>query len=165
MRRVVVTGLGVVSSIGNNQQEVLESLRQGRSGIVFAEEYAEHGFRSQVHGALKIDLEQHVDRKLRRFMGDGAAFNYVAMNEAIADAGLSGVYNVGTGRNYSFNETVELLNETLGTDIEPAYEPVKLSNYNYAQRADASKLRTATGWEPRISFQEGVRQVCAPYLD
>ncbi|MGP1253920.1 MAG: beta-ketoacyl-ACP synthase I [Kiloniellales bacterium] len=88
MRRVVVTGLGIVSSIGNNKQEVVESLRAGRSGIVFAEDYAERGFRSQVKGDITIDLEAHVDRRLRRFMGDGAAYNYVAMVEAIADAGL-----------------------------------------------------------------------------
>ena len=83
--------------------------------------------------------------------------------ELVADNRLAGVYNVGTGRNYSFNETVDLLNEALGTDIEPAYEPVQLSNYNYQQRADASKLREATGWEPTVGFEEGVRQVCAPY--
>ena len=88
MRRVVVTGLGVVSSIGNSKDEVVESLRQGRSGIVFAEEYKELGFRCHVHGSLKIDLDQAVDRKLKRFMGDGAAYNYVAMEQAIADAGL-----------------------------------------------------------------------------
>ncbi|MBB3066529.1 beta-ketoacyl-ACP synthase I [Limibacillus halophilus] len=89
MRRVVVTGLGVVSSIGNNKQEVTESLRKGRSGIVFAEEYAERGFRSHVHGAPTINLDDHVDRRVRRFMGDGAAYNYVAALEAIADSGLS----------------------------------------------------------------------------
>ncbi len=89
MRRVVVTGLGVVSSIGNNQDEVTAALRSGRSGIVFAPEYKEMGFRSHVHGALKIDLEAKVDRRWRRFMGDGAAYNYVAMQEAIADSGLT----------------------------------------------------------------------------
>ncbi len=89
MRRVVVTGLGVVSSIGNNQQEVLESLRVGRSGITFSETYAEMGFRSHVHGAITLDVEAAIDRKLRRFMGDGAAFNYVAMREAVEDAGLT----------------------------------------------------------------------------
>ncbi|MFB6072577.1 MAG: NAD-dependent epimerase/dehydratase family protein [Halobacterium sp.] len=85
--------------------------------------------------------------------------------ELVADNRLSGVYNVGTGRSVSFNETVELLNDALGTDIDPEYEPVQLSNYNYRQRADASKLREATGWEPEVSFEEGVEQVCAPYLD
>ncbi len=89
MRRVVVTGLGVVSSIGNNQQEVLESLRVGRSGVTFSETYAEMGFRSHVHGAITLDVEAAIDRKLRRFMGDGAAFNYVAMREAVEDAGLT----------------------------------------------------------------------------
>lgn len=88
MRRVVVTGLGIVSSIGNNQEEVLRSLREGRSGIVFCEEYKELGFRSQVHGAIDIDPADHIDRKILRFMGDGAAFNYIAMQQAIADAGL-----------------------------------------------------------------------------
>jgi 3-oxoacyl-[acyl-carrier-protein] synthase-1 len=88
MRRVVVTGIGVVSSIGNNRQEVLESLRQGTSGIAFSEEYRELNFRSQVHGPIRLDPDDLIDRKLRRFMGDGAAFNYLAMAEAIADAGL-----------------------------------------------------------------------------
>jgi len=89
MRRVVVTGFGIVSSIGNDAQEVLQSLRQGRSGIVYCEEYKELGFRSQVHGSLKLDLDAAVDRRARRFMGDGAAYNMVAMDEAIRHAGLS----------------------------------------------------------------------------
>ncbi|MEO3432285.1 beta-ketoacyl-ACP synthase I [Inquilinus sp. CAU 1745] len=88
MRRVVVTGIGIVSSIGNNQEEVLASLREGKSGIVAAPEYAELGFRSQVHGAVKMNTDDHVDRKLKRFMGEGAAYNYIAMEQAIADAGL-----------------------------------------------------------------------------
>ena len=89
LRRVAVTGLGIVSPLGNNKAEVTEGLRVGRSGIVFCEEYRDRGFRSHVHGALDIDLDSHVDRKVRRFMGDGAAYNYVAMQEAIADAGLT----------------------------------------------------------------------------
>ncbi|HAC57577.1 beta-ketoacyl-ACP synthase I [Parvibaculum sp.] len=88
MRRVVVTGMGIVSSIGNNAQEVTASLREGRSGIVKSDVYAEMGFRSQVHGSLKIDLDEAVDRRARRFMGDGAAYAWIAMNQAIADAGL-----------------------------------------------------------------------------
>jgi 3-oxoacyl-[acyl-carrier-protein] synthase-1 len=87
MRRVVVTGLGIVSSIGNNAQEVLASLREAKSGIVKADKYAELGFRCQVHGAPQFDLEQ-VDRRARRFMGDGAAWNYAAMQQAIVDSGL-----------------------------------------------------------------------------
>jgi 3-oxoacyl-[acyl-carrier-protein] synthase-1 len=89
LRRVAVTGLGIVSPIGNNAGEVVDSLREGRSGIVFCEEYAERGFRSHIHGAPDIDLDNHIDRKLRRFMGDGSAYNYVAMQEAIASSGLS----------------------------------------------------------------------------
>ncbi|KAB7742612.1 beta-ketoacyl-ACP synthase I [Parvibaculum sedimenti] len=99
MRRVVVTGMGIVSSIGNNTQEVLASLREGRSGIVKSDTYAELGFRSQVHGSLKIDLDATVDRRARRFMGDGAAYASVAMEQAIRDAGLepSDVSNERTG--------------------------------------------------------------------
>jgi len=88
MRRVVVTGMGIVSSIGNNAQEVVASLREARSGIVKAEDYEKLGFRSQVHGSLKVDLESSVDRRARRFMGDGAAYSWLAMEQAIRDAGL-----------------------------------------------------------------------------
>ena len=99
MRRVVVTGMGIVSSIGNNTQEVLASLREGRSGIVIAKDYAERGFRCQVHGAPKLDWEAVLDRKVRRFMGAGAAWNYIAMKQAIQDAGLeeSDISNERTG--------------------------------------------------------------------
>jgi len=88
MRRVVVTGIGIVSSIGNDKEEVLRSLKDGRSGIVFVPEYKEMGFRSHVHGAITLDPDTAVDRRLRRFMGDGAVWNYVAMQQAIADSGL-----------------------------------------------------------------------------
>ena len=88
MRRVAVTGMGIVSSIGNNSQEVLASLREARSGIVKAKDYAERGFRCQVHGEPKLDWEAMIDRKVRRFMGSGAAWNYIAMQQAIVDAGL-----------------------------------------------------------------------------
>jgi 3-oxoacyl-[acyl-carrier-protein] synthase-1 len=84
-----VTGLGIVSSIGNNKQEVIEALRIGRSGIAFSQEYADFGFRSHVHGAIHLDLDSLIDKKIKRFMGDAAAFNYLAMREAIADAGLT----------------------------------------------------------------------------
>jgi 3-oxoacyl-[acyl-carrier-protein] synthase-1 len=89
MRRVVITGLGIVSPLGNNTSEVTDSLRVGRSGIVFAPEYAEHGFRSQVHGMPQIVLEDHIDKRNLRFMGPGAAYNFIAMEQAIADAGLT----------------------------------------------------------------------------
>ncbi|GGC95958.1 beta-ketoacyl-ACP synthase I [Vreelandella lutescens] len=99
MRRVVVTGLGIVSCLGNDQQQVLDALKSGRSGIRFKEEYAERGFRSHVAGSVDIDLDTLIDRKLRRFMGDAAAYAYVSMAQAIEDAGLTEeqVSNVRTG--------------------------------------------------------------------
>lgn len=88
MRRVVVTGMGVVSSIGANAEQVLQSLRSGRSGIAHQPVYAQMGLRSHVEGSIDLDLDALIDRKLKRFMGDAAAFSYLAMREAIADAGL-----------------------------------------------------------------------------
>ena len=89
MKRVVVTGIGIISSLGNNQAEVNESLKAGRTGVRFSDEYAELGFRSHVHAPLSVDPDELIDRKIRRFMGDGAAYNYLAMEEAIKDAGLT----------------------------------------------------------------------------
>jgi 3-oxoacyl-[acyl-carrier-protein] synthase-1 len=88
MRRVVVTGMGIVSSIGNTTQEVLASLREAKSGIVQADKYAELGFRCQVHGAPQINVEDMIDRRALRFLGGGAAYNHIAMEQAIRDAGL-----------------------------------------------------------------------------
>ena len=89
MRRVVITGIGIVSSIGNNAREVEESLRAGRSGITFSEEMAEHGFRSQVHGKPKIVFEDHIDKRDLRFQGPTAAYAYIAMKQALKDSGLT----------------------------------------------------------------------------
>lgn len=89
MKRVVVTGMGIVSSIGNNVEEVLDSLREARSGISRSDEYAELGFKSQVYGMPSLDVEEALDRRTRRFMGQGAAWNYIAMQQAIADSGLA----------------------------------------------------------------------------
>ena len=99
MRPVVITGIGIVSSIGNNVDEVTSSLRHGTSGIVAAPEYTELGFRSQVHGTVKLDVAEHIDRKQLRFMGEGAAYAVLAMEQAIADAGLDDnqVSHVKTG--------------------------------------------------------------------
>lgn len=99
LRRVVVTGMGIVSCIGNNKDDVVVSLKEGKSGIVFAEKYAEMGFRSHVHGAPQIDVSEHVDKRVLRFMGEGAAYNYIAMEQAIKDSGLehSDVSNDRTG--------------------------------------------------------------------
>jgi len=99
MRRVVVTGMGIVSSIGNNTQEVLASLREAKSGVVRADKYAELGFRCHVHGAPTLDAGEAVDRRAMRFLGGGAAWNHVAMEQAIRDAGLeeSEISNERTG--------------------------------------------------------------------
>ncbi len=88
LRRVVVTGLGIVSCIGNDQDTVTQSLKDGKSGIVFSPKYAEMGFRSHVEGRPNINVEEIIDRKLLRFMGEGAAYNYIAMQQAITDSGL-----------------------------------------------------------------------------
>ena len=89
MKRVVISGIGVVSPLGNNKDEVTKSLYNTKSGISFDESYQEMGFRSQVSGQIKINLEDEIDRKYLRFMGDGASYNYLAMIEAIEDAKLS----------------------------------------------------------------------------
>jgi len=88
MKRVVITGIGIVSCLGNNQKEVYDSLLNSKSGISFAEEYKEHNLKSNIHGKPKIKIEDHIDRKIMRFMGDGSAYNYIAMNEAVKDSGL-----------------------------------------------------------------------------
>ena len=88
MRRVAITGIGIVSCIGNSTAEVSESLKNGKSGISRADKYVELGFRSQIYGMPALDIEARVDKRVRRFMGEGAAWNYVAMEQAIADAGL-----------------------------------------------------------------------------
>ena len=99
MKRVVVTGIGVVSCLGNNQEEVYKSLLNSKSGITFSEEYKEYNLKSNVHGKPNIKLEDHVDRKFIRFMGPGSAYNYVSMNEAVKDSGLEekDISNINTG--------------------------------------------------------------------
>ena len=89
MKRAVITGVGIVSSIGNNQAEVLDSLKAGRSGITASPEFVEYGLRSQVWGNIKMNPAEHIDRKAMRFMGDAAAYAYIAMQEAMTDAGLT----------------------------------------------------------------------------
>jgi len=99
MKRIVVTGLGIVSCLGNNQEEVYKSLLNTKSGISFCEEYKEHNLKSHIHGMPNIKIEDHIDRKTIRFMGDGSSYNYIAMKEAIKDSGLEGkdVSNFNTG--------------------------------------------------------------------
>jgi len=99
MRRVVITGIGIVSCLGNNQSEVYDSLLNTKSGIRFSEEYKKYNFKSQICGIPKIKVEEHIDRKIIRFMGEGSAYNYIAMREAVTDSGLEekNVSNETTG--------------------------------------------------------------------
>jgi len=152
MRRVVITGIGIVSSIGSTAQEVTASLRNGRSGIVFAPDYAEHGFRCRVHGVPSVDIEAMVDKRVRRFMGDGAAWNYIAMTQAIADAGLSeaevshertglvmGSGGPSTKALYAAHKTVE---KSGGTKrIGPFAVPKAMSSTNSATLATPFRIK------------------------
>ncbi|MDC0059752.1 beta-ketoacyl-ACP synthase I [Pelagibacteraceae bacterium] len=99
MKRVVITGIGIVSCLGNNQEEVYQSLLNSKSGITFCEEYKEYNLKSNIHGKPNIKLENHIDRKIIRFMGEGSAYNYIAMNEAVKDSGLEqkDISNISTG--------------------------------------------------------------------
>jgi len=151
MRRVVITGVGIVSSIGDNKEEVLDSLRQGRSGISFSEEYRDMGFRSHVHGKPKIDLDAAVDRRWRRFMGDGAAYNYVAMQQAIADSGLTegevsnerAALIMGSGGPSTKNQVLaaDLTRQKGPKRVGPFMVPRTMSSTNSATLATAFKIK------------------------
>ena len=151
MKRVVVTGLGIVSSIGNNSEEVVESLKQGRSGISFAQIYADLGFRSHVHGAINIDLDEFIDRKVKRFMGDGAAFNYIAMQQAITDSGLeeSEISNFRTGlvmgsggpSTSNIVEAADILRSKGVKKVGPYMVPRTMSSTNTACLATPFKIK------------------------
>jgi 3-oxoacyl-[acyl-carrier-protein] synthase-1 len=151
MKRVVVTGLGIVSSIGNNQKEVVDSLRQGRSGITFSKVYEALGFRSHVHGAINIDLDAFIDRKIKRFMGDGAAFNYIAMQQAIDDSGLNEaeVSNFRTGlvmgsggpSTSNIVEAADILREKGIKKVGPYMVPRSMSSTNTACLATPFKIK------------------------
>ncbi|KPK51942.1 MAG: 3-oxoacyl-ACP synthase [Thiotrichales bacterium SG8_50] len=151
MRRVVVTGIGIVSSIGNNKAEVIDSLRQGRSGIEFSQEYADLGFRSHVHGTVKLDPSELIDRKKFRFMGDAAAFNYLAMQEAIEDAGLSEdeisnertgiIVGSGGGSNSNNLAAVELLREKGVRRVGPYMVPRTMGSTTSANLATHFKVK------------------------
>ncbi len=151
MRRAVVTGLGIVSSIGNNRDEVVESLRAGRSGIVNSDVYQELGFRSHVHGPINIDLDEAIDRKIKRFMGDGAAFNYLAMEQAIADSGLdeNEVSNFRTGlvmgsggpSTSNLVEAADILRSKGVKKVGPYMVPRAMSSTNTACLATPFKIK------------------------
>ncbi len=151
MKRVVVTGIGIVSSIGNNKQEVVASLREGRSGIEFNQEYADLGFRSHVYGPIRLDPAEHVDRKLMRFMGDAAAFNYIAMREAIEDSGLApeDVSNprtgIITGSGGASTENTLLATDTLrergARKVPPTLVPRTMGSTTSANLGTAFKIK------------------------
>lgn len=151
MKRVVVTGLGIVSSIGNNKNEVLESLKTGKSGIEFFPQYEELGFRSHVHGAINIDLDALIDRKLKRFMGDSAAYNHLAMKQAIEDANLDedNVSNIrtgliagsGGGSNKNLQESIDVLRERGARKIGPTMVPRIMASTNSACLSVAHKIK------------------------
>jgi 3-oxoacyl-[acyl-carrier-protein] synthase-1 len=151
MRRAVVTGLGIISSIGNNRDEVVDSLKAGRSGIVHADIYEELGFRSHVHGAIKINLDELIDRKIRRFMADGAGYNYIAMQQAIADAGLEDdqVSNFRTGlvmgsggpSTANIVEAADILRSKGVKKIGPYMVPRAMSSTNTACLATPFKIK------------------------
>lgn len=157
MKRVVITGIGIVSSLGNNKNEVTESLKNGQSGIVFAPEYAENGMRSQVHGAVKnLDFKDHIDRKQLRFMGDAAAYSYIAMQQAVEDSGLSEeqvsnprtglIAGSGGGSNSNSTSAVEtardrgvrrvgpyMVTRTMGSTVSACLAtPFKIKGINYS---------------------------------
>ncbi len=151
MNRVVVTGLGIVSSIGNDKNEVLDSLRNGTSGIEHCNKYEELGFRSHVHGAINIDLNALIDRKLKRFMGDSAGYAYVAMREAIADAGLNEdqlsdpaiglIVGSGGGSNANMQEAIDTMRERGARKVGPTMVPRVMASTNSACLSVAYKIK------------------------
>ena len=151
MKKVVITGLGIVSSIGNNKQEVLESLKKGKSGIEYNPEYAELEFRSHVCGSINIDLNAFIDRKQKRFMGNSAAYCYVAMQEAIEDAMLdkNNVSNNGTGiiigqggsSNENMLDVIDTLRSRGARKVGPTMVPRIMTSSNSACLSVAYKIK------------------------
>ncbi len=151
MRRAVITGIGIVSSIGNNKEEVLESLKEGKSGIQFSEQFAEYKLRSQVWGALHIDPKEHINRKVMRFMGDAAGFAYLAMEQAIEDSKLTPeqVSNertglvVGSGGGSSKNqvEAADILREKGVKRVGPYMVPRTMASTTSACLATPFKIK------------------------
>ncbi len=151
MRRVVVTGLGIVSSIGNDCDEVTESLRQARSGICFSPSYAELGFRSQIHGSIDNSRLSIIPRKAMRFMGDGAAFNYVAMQEAIEDSKLQSaqishprtglIMGSGGASTENIGESIDLLRSRGVRRVGPFRVPRTMSSTNSATLSTLFKIK------------------------
>ncbi len=151
MRRVVITGIGIKSSIGTSQDEVVASLRDGKSGIEYCEEYEKLGFRSHVHGPIRLDLEALIDRKLKRFMGDAAAFAYLAMRDAITDAGLTEesvsdpriglIVGSGGGSNENMVAAADLMREKGARKVGPTLVPRVMGSTCSACLAVAFKIK------------------------
>ena len=151
MKRVVVTGLGIVSSIGNNKNEVLESLQNGKSGIRFSPEYKELGFRSHVFGPINLQPEDYIDRKFIRFMGDASAYSFVALREAIADAGLEPdmISNVRTGlivgsggcSNKNMHTVFKILRDKGARKVGPTMVPRIMASGNSASLSVAFRIK------------------------
>ena len=142
MKRVVITGIGIVSCIGNNQEEVYQSLINSKSGITFCEEYKEYNLRSNIHGKPNIKLEDHIDRKIIRFMGEGSAYNYIAMNEAVKDSGL---------------EEKDVSNTLSGMIMGSGGPSIK----NVILAADKTREKNPKKWVP-LSFQEQWQALLQP---
>ena len=151
MKRAVITGIGIVSSIGNNQEEVLESLKAGRSGITFTQEFSDLKLRSNVCGSIDLDPKEHVDRKAMRFMGDAAAYSYISMQQAIDDSGLSedqvsnprtGII-VGSGGGSSKNqvEAADILREKGVKRVGPYMVPRTMASTTSACLATPFKIK------------------------
>ncbi len=162
MRRVVVTGMGIVSSIGNTTQEVLASLREAKSGIVKADKYAELGFRSQVHGAPTLDPDPMIDRRALRFLARGGAWNHVAMDQAIADSGLTpeeishertGII-MGSG-GASLKTIVE------GADIARAKGPKKVGPFAVPKAMSSTSSATLATWFKIKGVNYSITSACA----
>ena len=151
MRRVVVTGLGIVSSLGNNAQQVAAALRQGQSGIAYSEEYAELGLRSRVYGPIRLDPAELIDRRVLRFMGDAAAFAHIAMTQAIADAGLADhelshprtglVTGSGGASNRNFLQAVEALRKRGVRGVGPYMVPRTMGSTTSANLSTAFRIK------------------------
>lgn len=151
MKRVVITGLGIVSSIGNNRAEVTESLKTGKSGIEYCEEYAELGFRSHIHGPIRLNLDELIDRKLKRFMGDAAAYAYLAMKEAIEVSGLSEdqisnpgvglISGSGGGSNQNLVEAIDIMRSKGARKVGPTMVPRIMASTTSACLSVAYKIK------------------------
>ena len=159
MRRVAVVGLGIVSSIGKNASEVRNSLREGVSGIVASPRYAELGLRSHVEGSLKIDLEEAIDRKTRRFMGDASCYAYLAMKEAIRDAGLDDsdikddrtglIVGSGGPSTKAIVTAADVTREKAPKKVGPTQVPKAMSSGCSAVLSTDSAIRSARHVRPR----------------